>query len=274
MTIVSAGWCAALGLVDADRVDGAGRFEAAGADVGTFDRPAFFAGLFLAASLSFFAAPSSLRPSSWRRSSREPSSAERPWPATSSPQPSGRVASWRWTRLVPSGLRLAHPFRHRTGVRAPGGAGRTGILSAMGSSSGRLFRITTFGESHGGGVGVVIDGCPPGLELGEERHPAGSRPSPTGPESTGDPTRRDRSGGDPLRCERRSDARLPHCAAGPQQGPELGGLRPHEGPVPAVARRLVDRGEVRHCGQSPAVDGHRPGRRSGGSLRRRWPASC
>jgi chorismate synthase len=31
----------------------------------------------------------------------------------------------------------------------------------MGSSFGQLFRITTFGESHGGGVGVVIDGCPP-----------------------------------------------------------------------------------------------------------------
>ncbi len=37
----------------------------------------------------------------------------------------------------------------------------------MGSSSGRLFRITTFGESHGGGVGVVLDGCPPRLELSE-----------------------------------------------------------------------------------------------------------
>ena len=35
----------------------------------------------------------------------------------------------------------------------------------MGSSTGRLFRITTFGESHGGGVGVVIDGCPPRLPL-------------------------------------------------------------------------------------------------------------
>jgi chorismate synthase len=30
-----------------------------------------------------------------------------------------------------------------------------------GSSFGQLFRIQTFGESHGGGVGVVIDGCPP-----------------------------------------------------------------------------------------------------------------
>ncbi|MDQ6625811.1 MAG: chorismate synthase, partial [Verrucomicrobiota bacterium] len=35
----------------------------------------------------------------------------------------------------------------------------------MGSSFGHLFRITTWGESHGGGVGVVIDGCPPRLEL-------------------------------------------------------------------------------------------------------------
>ncbi len=35
----------------------------------------------------------------------------------------------------------------------------------MSSSFGTLFRITTFGESHGGAVGVVIDGCPPRLEL-------------------------------------------------------------------------------------------------------------
>lgn len=37
-----------------------------------------------------------------------------------------------------------------------------------GNSFGQLFRISTFGESHGGGVGVVLDGCPPGLELCEE----------------------------------------------------------------------------------------------------------
>ena len=35
----------------------------------------------------------------------------------------------------------------------------------MGSSFGKLFNISTFGESHGGGVGVVIDGCPPRLKL-------------------------------------------------------------------------------------------------------------
>ncbi len=38
----------------------------------------------------------------------------------------------------------------------------------MGNTFGHLFRITTFGESHGGGVGVVIDGCPPQLEISAE----------------------------------------------------------------------------------------------------------
>jgi chorismate synthase len=37
-----------------------------------------------------------------------------------------------------------------------------------GSTFGQLFRITTFGESHGGGVGVVVDGCPPGIAITEE----------------------------------------------------------------------------------------------------------
>ncbi len=37
----------------------------------------------------------------------------------------------------------------------------------MGNSFGHLFRITTYGESHGGGVGVVIDGCPPKLDISE-----------------------------------------------------------------------------------------------------------
>lgn len=37
----------------------------------------------------------------------------------------------------------------------------------MGSQFGEIFRISTWGESHGGGVGVVIDGCPPRLPLTE-----------------------------------------------------------------------------------------------------------
>jgi len=34
-----------------------------------------------------------------------------------------------------------------------------------GSSFGEVFRVTTFGESHGDGVGAVIDGCPPWISL-------------------------------------------------------------------------------------------------------------
>lgn len=36
-----------------------------------------------------------------------------------------------------------------------------------GNSFGHLFRVTTFGESHGLALGAVVDGCPPGLELCE-----------------------------------------------------------------------------------------------------------
>jgi chorismate synthase len=38
----------------------------------------------------------------------------------------------------------------------------------MSSSFGRIFRISSFGESHGGAVGVVVDGCPPKLQISPE----------------------------------------------------------------------------------------------------------
>lgn len=37
-----------------------------------------------------------------------------------------------------------------------------------GNSFGQLFRVTTFGESHGLALGAVVDGCPPGLEISED----------------------------------------------------------------------------------------------------------
>ena len=37
-----------------------------------------------------------------------------------------------------------------------------------GSSFGDIFRITTWGESHGKGLGVVVDGCPAGITLNED----------------------------------------------------------------------------------------------------------
>src|SRR5437588_4620109 len=37
----------------------------------------------------------------------------------------------------------------------------------MSNTFGQLFRVTTFGESHGSGIGVVIDGCPPKIDISE-----------------------------------------------------------------------------------------------------------
>ena len=38
----------------------------------------------------------------------------------------------------------------------------------MGNSFGKLFTITSFGESHGSCVGIIVDGCPAGLSVTEE----------------------------------------------------------------------------------------------------------
>ncbi len=38
----------------------------------------------------------------------------------------------------------------------------------MGNIFGTLFKVSTFGESHGGGLGAIVDGCPPNLPLSEE----------------------------------------------------------------------------------------------------------
>ena len=54
-----------------------------------------------------------------------------------------------------------------SGLVAPGRQ-RAQIRMGMGNSFGRCFRISTWGESHGGGVGVVVDGCPPRVPLTEE----------------------------------------------------------------------------------------------------------
>lgn len=60
------------------------------------------------------------------------------------------------------------------------------MVQMPGSHFGRLFRITTWGESHGPALGVVIEGCPPGLSLSEDdiqadldrRKPGGKLTSP------------------------------------------------------------------------------------------------
>src|SRR5437870_1751699 len=65
---------------------------------------------------------------------------------------------------LPSGIQRARrPL-------VPQGPSRTGAgclcyTAHMGNTFGQLFRVTTFGESHGGGIGVVVDGCPPRIAL-------------------------------------------------------------------------------------------------------------
>lgn len=62
----------------------------------------------------------------------------------------------------------------RPATGAPGGRAhlvsgrlRSNVPAKMGNSFGQFFRVTTFGESHGGGIGVVIDGCPPKVDISE-----------------------------------------------------------------------------------------------------------
>jgi chorismate synthase len=59
------------------------------------------------------------------------------------------------------GLQLAPSFRHRNVGR------RHLLVSAAGSTFGHMFRVTTFGESHGGAVGCIVDGVPPRMVISQ-----------------------------------------------------------------------------------------------------------
>mmetsp|Transcript_9605 Transcript_9605/g.19186 ORF Transcript_9605/g.19186 Transcript_9605/m.19186 type:complete len:411 (+) Transcript_9605:1-1233(+) len=54
------------------------------------------------------------------------------------------------------------------GFKAAQGPRRARVISRSGSTYGTCFRVTTFGESHGKGVGCVVDGVPPRLPVDEE----------------------------------------------------------------------------------------------------------
>ena len=48
-----------------------------------------------------------------------------------------------------------------------------------GNSFGKLFSVTTFGESHGKAIGCIVDGCPPGYKVSEKDiHPDLNRRTP------------------------------------------------------------------------------------------------
>ncbi|CAI9273433.1 unnamed protein product [Lactuca saligna] len=77
--------------------------------------------------------------------------------ASSSCEPS-RLASLRHSDLGSANLRIS---THR---RSPP---KKLEIHAAGSTYGNYFRVTTYGESHGGGVGCIIDGCPPRFPISE-----------------------------------------------------------------------------------------------------------
>lgn len=68
-----------------------------------------------------------------------------------------------------------------------------------GSTYGKILTMTTWGESHGAGVGVVVDGVPAGLALCEEDVQRYLDPPQTGAEPFYDEAQRERYGGDPVR---------------------------------------------------------------------------
>ena len=88
-----------------------------------------------------------------------------------------------------------------------------------GSALGTILRVTTWGESHGKGIGVVVDGCPAGLPLEEgdiqsylnRRKPGQSKFTTARQE--GD------QGGNPVRRVRGKDHRYSHCSGGAQYRP-------------------------------------------------------
>ena len=64
---------------------------------------------------------------------------------------------------------------------------------------GHLFRVTTWGESHGPAIGCVVDGCPPGLPLTGRGHPGLPRQAPARPVALHHPAARARHGAHPVR---------------------------------------------------------------------------
>jgi len=53
-------------------------------------------------------------------------------------------------------------------VAIPASSSAFSLTMGTGNSFGRVFRISTWGESHGGGVGVTLDGCPPRIPITRE----------------------------------------------------------------------------------------------------------
>ena len=116
---------------------------------------------------------------------------------------------------------------------------------------GHLFRVTTFGESHGPAIGCVVDGCPPRIPLTEadiqpyldKRRPGQSRftTQRQEPDTVQNPVRRVRRRGD----RRAGHHRHADRAADRERRPALQGLFRDQGHLPAGPCRLHLRRQIR-----------------------------
>ena len=103
----------------------------------------------------------------------------------------------------------------------------------MSSTLGTIFKVTTFGESHGKSVGAIVDGCPPGITIEEKDiQPQLDRRRPGQSRLTTD---RDGSG-------------YSHSAERGQSGPKTGGLCFDADNTTSLPRRLHLPDEIRHSG--------------------------
>ena len=137
---------------------------------------------------------------------------------------------------------------------------------------GHLFRVTTWGESHGEAIGCVVDGCPPGIPHDGGGDPGVSRQAPAGPIALHHAAARAGHGRDPVRaCSRTTTGRQydgrADLARHPQCRPAVQGLWGHQGQVPPRPCRHHLLAEIRH----PRLSRRRPflGARDGDARRGR-----
>ena len=126
-----------------------------------------------------------------------------------------------------------------------------------GNTFGQAFRVTTFGESHGPALGVVVDGCPPGSRSTLDEISARSRPAPARAELT---TPRQEAERVEIRRALFEGLTLgtPIALLVRNAGRAAERLRAHARTSTGLARRLHQRGEVRH----PQLAGRRPRERA------------
>ena len=114
-----------------------------------------------------------------------------------------------------------------------------------GNSIGRLFTVTTFGESHGPALGCIVDGCPPGLPISRSGSAGRRGPSPHRHFAVREPAQGRRRGKDSFRRVRRQDHRHGHRHPHREHRRALARLREDQGSLPPRPCRLHLPAEIR-----------------------------